>query len=50
MPNLGISLPEFSQTNIIRHHFAIDDRDYEGICYDVFIGQDLCDVLGINIQ
>jgi hypothetical protein len=47
---LGISLPKFSQTNIVRHHFAINDSKDEGIGYDVIIGQDLCDVLGIDVQ
>jgi hypothetical protein len=49
---LGISLPKFSQTNVVRHcFFAIDDSDDdEGIGYDLIIGQGLCDVLGIDIQ
>jgi hypothetical protein len=48
---LGISLPKFSQTNIVWHCFAIDDCDDEGIGrYDIIIGQDLCDVLGIDVQ
>jgi hypothetical protein len=47
---LGISLPEFSQTNVVQHHFAINDSDDEGIGYDVIIGQDLYDVLGIDVQ
>jgi hypothetical protein len=47
---LGISLPKFSQTNIVRHRFAIDDCDDEGIGYDVIIGQDVCDAMGIDVQ
>jgi hypothetical protein len=47
---LGIAfLPKFSQTIVVQHHFAINDSNDEGIGYDVIIGQDLCDVLGIDI-
>jgi hypothetical protein len=47
---LGLSLPEFSQTNVVRHRFAIDDSDGEGIGYDLIIGQDLCKIMGIDLH
>ena len=48
---VGFSLTEFSHNSIIRHRFAIDDGyGDEGIGYDMIIGQDLCNLLGININ
>jgi hypothetical protein len=47
---LGLSLPEFSQTNVVQHRFAIDDSDGEGIGYDLIIGQDLCKIMGIDLH
>jgi hypothetical protein len=47
---LGLSLPEFSQTNVVRHRFTIDDSDGEGIGYDLIIGQDLCKIMGIDLH
>jgi hypothetical protein len=47
---LGISLPKFSQTNVVRHCFAINDSDSEGIGYDLIIGQDLCKIMGFDLH
>jgi hypothetical protein len=47
---MGISFPKFSQINVVRHHFAIDDSDGEGIGYDLIIGQDLCKIMGIDLH
>jgi hypothetical protein len=43
-------LPEFSQTNVVRYRYAIDDSDGKGLGYDFIISQDLCDALGIDVQ
>jgi hypothetical protein len=47
---LGICLPKFSQTNVVRHRYAIDDSDGQGLGYDFIISQDFCDALGIDVR
>ena len=46
---IGVSLPELSQTNVVRHRFAVDDSEGDGIGYDMIIGQDLCKTLGMDV-